>query len=73
LGGFLFAAIPRAVERARLMSASGTKRARAYSTDVRSWWKLTYERSVGIRVLTHSRQATANFAVMHNVPSDVLG
>jgi hypothetical protein len=32
----------------------GTKRARAYATDVRSWWKLTYERSGGIRVLTPS-------------------
>ena len=31
--------------------AIGTKRARAYATDVRSWWKLTYERSGGIRVL----------------------
>jgi hypothetical protein len=25
-------------------SGIGTKRARAYATDVRSWWKLTYER-----------------------------
>jgi hypothetical protein len=35
-----------------LTSGCGTKRARAYATDVRSWWKLTYERSGGIRVLT---------------------
>jgi hypothetical protein len=34
------------------MAGNGTKRARAYATDVRSWWKLTYERSGGIRVLT---------------------
>jgi hypothetical protein len=34
-----------------LTAANGTKRARAYATDVRSWWKLTYERSGGIRVL----------------------
>jgi hypothetical protein len=48
------------------MSPIGTKRARAYATDVRSWWKLTYERSGGIRVLTHSCQSTVNFAVVHN-------
>jgi hypothetical protein len=36
------------------MSPPGTKRARAYATDVRSWWMLTYERSEGIRVLTRS-------------------
>jgi len=34
------------------LSACGTKRATAYATDVRSWWKLTYERWGGIRVLT---------------------
>jgi putative ABC transport system substrate-binding protein len=34
------------------MADIGTKRDRAYATDVRSWWKLTYERSGGIRVLT---------------------
>jgi hypothetical protein len=33
-----------------LRSAGGTKLARAYATDVRSWWKLTYEHSGGIRV-----------------------
>ena len=33
-------------------SGFGTKRARAYAKDVRSWWELTYERSGGIRVLT---------------------
>jgi tripartite-type tricarboxylate transporter receptor subunit TctC len=38
-----------------LTTAFGTKRARPYATDVRSWWKLTYERSGGIRVLTHFR------------------
>ena len=27
-----------------LRSPLGTKRARAYATDVRSWWKLTCER-----------------------------
>jgi hypothetical protein len=48
------------------MSLPGTKRARAYATDVRSWWKLTYERSGGIRVLTHLCHSTINFAVMHN-------
>jgi hypothetical protein len=37
-------------------SGFGTKRARADATDVRSWWKLTYERSGGIRVLTHLGQ-----------------
>jgi hypothetical protein len=49
-----------------LTAGYGTKRARAYATDVRSWWKLTYERLGGIRVLTHSRQSAAKFAVMHN-------
>jgi hypothetical protein len=34
-----------------LTTGYGTKRARAYATDVRNWWKLTYERSGGIRVL----------------------
>jgi hypothetical protein len=38
-----------------LMAGIGTKRDRAYATDVRSWWKLTYKRSGGIRVLTHQR------------------
>jgi hypothetical protein len=37
-----------------LTAAYGTKRARAYATHVRSWWKLTYESSGGIRVLTRS-------------------
>jgi hypothetical protein len=36
------------------MSALGTKRAGAQATDVRGWWKLTYQRSGGIRVLTLS-------------------
>jgi putative tryptophan/tyrosine transport system substrate-binding protein len=35
-----------------LYVAVGTKQARAYATDVRSWWKLTYKHSGGIRVLT---------------------
>ena len=47
------------------MSAPGTKRARAYATNVRSWWKLTYERSGGIRVLTLSRNKREDFAAMH--------
>jgi hypothetical protein len=38
-----------------LRSGIGTKRAGAYVTDVGSWWKLTYERSGDIRVLTHQR------------------
>ena len=54
------------------MPPFGTKRARAYATVVRSWWKLTYERSGGIRVLTHSCQSTVNFAVVHNGPHDVV-
>ena len=42
------------------MSPYGTKRARAYATDVRSWW-LTYGRSGGIRVLTQMRLAAWEF------------
>jgi hypothetical protein len=38
-------------------SSTLPKRARAYATDVRSWWKLTYERSGGIRFLTPSSHA----------------
>jgi hypothetical protein len=55
-----------------LTAGLGTKRARADAMDVRSWWKLTYGRSGGIRVLTHSCQSTADFAVMHNGPHDVV-
>jgi hypothetical protein len=52
-------------------SAVGTKRARAYATDVRSWWKLTYERSGGIRVfaavhsVAHGIANLASFEVDH--------
>jgi hypothetical protein len=48
------------------MSPPGTKRARAYATDVRSWWMLTYERLEGIRVLTLNRHEREDFAAMHN-------
>jgi hypothetical protein len=46
-------------------SLAGTKRARAYATDVRSWWKLTYERSGGIRVLTPSRHWPFGICAAH--------
>jgi hypothetical protein len=44
------------------------KRARAYATDVRSWWKLTYERSGGIRVLTPSRRRLAAHFALQRPP-----
>jgi hypothetical protein len=55
------------------MSFTGWQRnpnSRAYATDVRSWWKLTYERSEGIRVLTHLRHwlCTAAMVLMPVTP-----
>jgi hypothetical protein len=55
-----------------LTTGYGAKRARAYATDVRSWWKLTYERSGGIRVLTHLRHWRIDFVVMHNARPHLL-
>jgi hypothetical protein len=46
-------------------SSTLPKRARAYATNVRSWWKPTYERSGGIRVLTLNRHKREDFAAMH--------
>jgi hypothetical protein len=38
------------------LSACGTKRATAYATDVRSWWKLTYEWSAPLMVDNFKRR-----------------
>jgi hypothetical protein len=46
--------------------------AAAWPPDVRSWWKLTYGRSGGIRVLTHSCQRPAPNPAVQRAPDFVL-